>query len=211
MAVRRVVTRSGRRVRGYFPSRKTGRMVAWESQLERDALYLFEFSPGVLEFREQPERVQFATEDSSFVYIPDFELLLRDGTIRHVEIKPAAKLAKPDVAQRFTAIATHYDRIERSFQILTEENIRREPLLENLKRLAYHASRVPADALDDLVTRLSILPARTFRGASAVLGDDVSVYRLLASGRYRCDLTRTITSDSLIQPAKEHDDATLLF
>lgn len=211
MAVRRVVTRSGRRVRGYFPSRKTGRMVAWESQLERDALYLFEFSPGVLEFREQPERVQFATEDGSFTYIPDFELLLRDGSTRHVEIKPAAKLAKPDVTQRFKAIAGHYDRIGRAFQILTEEHIRPEPLLENLKRLAYHAGRLDAAALDDLVTRLSILPARTFRGASAVLGDDVSVYRLLASGRYHCDLTRAITSDSLIQPAKEHDDATLLF
>lgn len=211
MVVRRVVTRSGRRVRGYFPSRKTGRMVAWESQLERDALYLFEFSPGVLTFREQPERVQFATEEGSFLYIPDFELQLRDGTIRHVEIKPAAKLAKHDIARRFKAIASHYDRVGRAFQILTEEHIRREPLLDNLKRLAYHAGRLDAAALDDLVTRFSILPARTFRGASAVLGDDISVYRLLASGRYLCDLTRAITPDSLIQATKEDDDATLLF
>ncbi len=59
MPVRKVVTPSGRKVRGYFPSKKMGRMVAWESQIELDAILLFEFSPGVISFQEQPEKIQY--------------------------------------------------------------------------------------------------------------------------------------------------------
>lgn len=54
MLVRKVITRRGRRFRGYFPSRKLGRMVAWESLTERDVILLLEFSPGVLSYQEQP-------------------------------------------------------------------------------------------------------------------------------------------------------------
>ncbi len=50
MLARKVVTRRGRRFRGYYPSAKLGRMVAWESLLERDAILLIEFSPGVLTY-----------------------------------------------------------------------------------------------------------------------------------------------------------------
>lgn len=130
MAVRNVVTPSGRRVRGYFPSRKMGRLIAWESQLERDAILLLEFSPGVLRYREQPERVHFQLDGDAALYIPDFELELADGQMMHVEVKPAAKLEKPDIALRFEAIARHYARIGRGLRILTEAHIRRTPLLQ---------------------------------------------------------------------------------
>jgi hypothetical protein len=43
MPVRRVVTRGGRRFRGFFPSAKNGCMVPWESLLERDAITLLEY------------------------------------------------------------------------------------------------------------------------------------------------------------------------
>lgn len=211
MAVRKVVTRSGRRVRGYFPSRKMGRMVAWESQLERDALYLFEFSTGVLTYREQPERVHFPMGEEVRLYIPDFELVLEPDELCHVEVKPASKLVKPDVAQRFQAIVQHYDRIGRRFQILTEINIRHDRLLSNLKLLAYHSGRLDAAALQGFVDNLLIKPARTFKDVAAALGCDANAYRLLASGKYCCDLSRAIGPDTVIAPAQESCHATLLF
>lgn len=54
MSSRKVVTRRGRRIRGYFPSHKCGQMIAWESLLERDAILLLEFSQGVVSYRHQP-------------------------------------------------------------------------------------------------------------------------------------------------------------
>lgn len=210
MAVRRVVTRSGRGVRGYFPSKKMGRMVAWESLLERDAIYLFEFSTGVVEFHEQPARIRVPGPGGPTTYVPDFELVFLDGEVRHIEIKPSEKLARPDISQRFEGISAHYARIGHSFQILTEAEIRREPLLTNLKLLAYHSGRVTAEVLDELMTSMQILPTQTFGGASAVLGDEANIYRLIAAARYRCDLTQAITPDTQIELSGE-DDATLLF
>ena len=45
--------------RGKFPSMKVNRMIHWESLLERDAIMLFEFSPGVASYREQPFSTYF--------------------------------------------------------------------------------------------------------------------------------------------------------
>jgi hypothetical protein len=56
MRARKVVTRSGKRIRGKFPSTKLGRMVHWESLYERDAiLYLFS-PPATMRRRTQPEQ-----------------------------------------------------------------------------------------------------------------------------------------------------------
>ncbi len=202
MAVRKVVTRSGHGVRGYFPSRKMMRMVAWESQLERDAIMLLEFSLGVVGFREQPARVYFDQDGVRHQYIPDFEVELADGRILHVEVKPESKLRKPDIARRFAAITAHYSRSENGFSVLTEKAIRKEPRLSNLRLLAYHQ---PDDASSPEMTayiqKLALLPAQTVAGAAAVLGDVRAVYQLLAANEYGCDLDSPIRAESRIYPA----------
>lgn len=60
MLSRRVITRSGRHFRGRYPSRKLGRMVAFESLIERDVILLLEFSRGVLSYQEQPTRIAYS-------------------------------------------------------------------------------------------------------------------------------------------------------
>ena len=45
---RRVITRSPTRTVGRFPSLKGNCMIHWESQLERDFVYLLEFDRAVL-------------------------------------------------------------------------------------------------------------------------------------------------------------------
>lgn len=202
MAVRKVVTRSGHGVRGYFPSRKMSRMVAWESQLERDAIMLLEFSLGVVGFREQPARVYFDQDGERHLYIPDFEVELADGRLLHVEVKPESKLRKPDIARRFAAITAHYSRSDNGFSILTEEVIRKEPRLSNLRLLAYHQ---PEDAsspeMAAHIQKLVLLPAQTVAGATAVLGDVRAVYQLLAANVYGCDLDSPIGAETRIFPA----------
>ena len=65
MPVRTVVTRSGKRFRGYFPSRKLRRMVGWESILERDAIAVLEYLPTVLHYEEQPSEETYYLEDGT--------------------------------------------------------------------------------------------------------------------------------------------------
>lgn len=206
MAVRIVVTPSGRGVRGYFPSQKMGRMIPWESLLERDAILHFEYSVPVLRYEGQPMRIKFLHDGVTRLYIPDFGLEVSDVGNLHIEVKPSAKLAVGGkTAQRMTAITNHYRHTDIGFRILTENELRRQPRLTNLRLLAYHAGRLHSADRQSLVDQLSILPANTIGGAVAVLGDLKDVYRLLADGAYRCDLDCPITPTTIIHRAGKGD------
>jgi hypothetical protein len=126
MLSRKVVTRSGRGFRGYFPSKKLNRLVEFESILERDAIRIFENANEVIEYREQPTIVYYYIEGVHKKYYPDFELVLDSGQIVHIEVKPSCKLANVEIAQKYHAIDQHYlSRVEH-FVLLTELQIRME-------------------------------------------------------------------------------------
>lgn len=209
-AVRKVVTRRGRRIRGYFPSTKLGRMVAWESILERDAIFLLEFSPGVVSYQEQPALVHYADGLRMREYYPDFEVVLGCGSVVHLEVKPAKRLANPKVASKFRAVASHYAACHREFRILTEQEICRKPLLTNLRSLAYLVGRpgsvLPASA--DLLRHFT--EPRSFREVEALLDRDTTM-RLIAAGHLVCDLAKAMSGDTLISIPKGDHDAALLF
>ncbi len=204
MKVRKVVTPSGRGVRGYFPSQKMGRMIAWESLLERDAILLLEYSPAVIRYAEQPARVNFLHEGEIRLYIPDFAAEISNIGNIHVEVKPSSKLVVGSkAARRMASITNHYLQTDTGFRILTENELRRQPRLTNLRLLAYHAGRLhPADR-QSIVNRLSIQPVNTIAAAVTVLGDLRDVYRLLADGEYRCNLDCPITPGTVIHRAGE--------
>jgi hypothetical protein len=187
-------------------------MIAWESQLERDAIFLFEFSQGVLRYIEQPERVYFPQKGTPGVYIPDFQLECANGEMLQIEIKPFKKLEKPETAERFKAITEHYQRCGRRFQILTELEIRREPLISNLRCLNYHTRRMHEADIQRSVDKLRLNRVNTISAAIGVLGHIKDVYRILASGQYYCDIESDIVNETAITPSSERSNhATLLF
>lgn len=124
MQARKVVTRSGRGFRGYFPSKKLNRLVEFESILERDAIRIFENADEVIQYREQPTIVYYYTDGVQKKYYPDFELVLDSGQIVHIEVKPSGKLANVEIAQKYHAIDQHYLARSEYFVILTEHQIR---------------------------------------------------------------------------------------
>ena len=73
MGVRRI-TNGGRKVIGKFPSIKNGRMVWWESQIERDYLYLLEIDPDVVSYEEQPLKIRYYLDGEPHLYTPIFGL-----------------------------------------------------------------------------------------------------------------------------------------
>jgi hypothetical protein len=124
MQSRKVVTRSGRGFRGYFPSKKLNRLVEFESILERDAIRIFENANEVIQYREQPTIIYYYIDDVQKKYYPDFELVLDSGQIAHIEVKPSDKLANAEIAQKYHAIDQHYSSRSEYFVILTEHQIR---------------------------------------------------------------------------------------
>ena len=135
MKSRKVVTRSGRGYRGYFPSWKMQRVVEWESILERDAILLFEFSRGVVSYQEQPELIEYEFEGEIHRYYPDFEVILTNGQIIHFEVKPSEKLKSHELIKKMSAIKHHYDRMGRDFRILSSDQIQKYPRNSNLMYL----------------------------------------------------------------------------
>lgn len=210
MLARKVVTRRGRHFRGYFPSAKLRQMVPWESLLERDAILLFEFSPGVVSYKAQPTVVHYTDGVQIREYYPDFELVLDCGRVVHAEIKPADRLENPRVADKFRAIASHYALKRQEFRILTDREIRREPRFTNLRSLAYllgrqgHTLPTPADLEHHFTTA-----PRRFDDAAALLGRDTTL-RLIAAGRLVFDLDKELAGDTLISVPKGDGHAALL-
>ena len=124
MLSRKVVTRSGRGFRGYFPSKKLSRLVQFESLLERDAIKLFEEAKVVLAYREQPTVVYYYLNDEQRRYYPDFELSLTDDYVVHAEVKPKNQLLKKELMEKYIAIAKHYSSRPEIFVVLTENELR---------------------------------------------------------------------------------------
>lgn len=203
MLARPVINRYGRRFRGYFPSHRMGCMVAWESLLELDAILLLEFSWGVLSYREQPALIQYHDGQKVRDYYPDFELVLDDGSLIHLEVKPTSELAKPAIRAKYQAIAAHYQSRQHAYRIVTELEIQREPLLGNVRKLAYLSGKKSQQELPDAqaVTKVLGSDAVPFDIAERTLGREMTL-RLVAKGVLRCDLALPLSGETPVGIAK---------
>lgn len=212
MRVRRVVTRRGRHIRGYFPSTKMKRMVAWESLLERDALLLLELSPGVVAYQEQPEELAYWDEEAMRAYIPDLWASLHDERALLIEIKPSSELTRPQVKVKYRQIAEQLLAQGLDYRLLTDKEIQQEPQFSNLKQLLYRYNH-PASPLptrSQLAAAFSQTESIPLAQCLERFGSDVTD-TLIAQARLYVDLAQPLAPASLVQlPAGEHH-ATIYF
>ncbi len=144
--MRNIVNRTGfKKTVGKFPSLKMGRTVMWESQIERDFLYLLEFDKDVLLFQEQPVEILYAYKTKTGKYYPGF-YVERLSCKELVDIKPSSKLRDHENTIKFLAGDEYCRGRGWIFKVVTDEQIREEGPLENIKLLnRYAAVDVPAE------------------------------------------------------------------
>lgn len=187
-------------------------MVEWESLLERDAILLFEFSAGIKSYQEQPELIFYEQDGEMRRYYPDFSITLSNGEVIHLEVKPISKFNSADIVNKFNAVMRHYDRIGREFKILVDNNIRTEPRLTNLKRLAsvqHHAEDLTAIQLQviELFKTGSIF---TVLSLAKIIGLR-NVLLLLARGVICCNISVDFFSVvNFLHLPEEHDHESIL-
>lgn len=198
MRVRKVVTRSGKRFRGKFPSLKLDRMVHWESMLERDAIFHFEYHPLVVSYQEQPSiEIYYDKHGEQHRYFPDFRLTFRDGEDLYLEVKPARLLATKVVRDKLQAVAKRFEEQGRRFRVMTEDDIRRQPLLTNLQRLHASSKRAAQEIPDaQLVKTLSGGPLWKLANLALQLLGVHQVLRLVQSNHLQIDLEKPLTDNS---------------
>lgn len=138
MPVRKVSNRSKKNTIGSFPSLKENRMVPFESLIERDGLYTFDFEQDVLAFEEQPLSIEYEHEEKKRHYIPDF-LLKKPNCSVIVECKPIDLVDLPENCRKFDAARKWCEENGYHFQILTDAELRTGFRLENIKLLTRFA------------------------------------------------------------------------
>ena len=84
---------------GYYWSATTGGHVIYESRLELARLLLADFDPDVAAIAAQPFLLRAPVGGRVRRHVPDFLLPHADQTVQVVNVKPAARLADPAVAE----------------------------------------------------------------------------------------------------------------
>lgn len=204
--LRRIPLSRRSHVTGFRPA-STG-CVEHESALERDFVTLTLFDDAGAEITSQPVTIRFEHDGRTRRYTPDFLVRSSDGTGNLVEIKYRADLRSQwerlrpafDAARRWAAAR------DLRFRVVTESTIRvaRLDVAKRLlplrsapmdARLAATALAVAAEMVcPTFQTLVDALPANR-EAALAV------VWRLIARGRLRVDLTSPIRRDTRIVPA----------
>ncbi len=132
---------SGQKNLGKFASVKTGRVAWYEALTERDCMYLLDFDPDVISWREQPLRIRFTYRGKTHRYTPDLEVH-RGAKKQLIEVKPKHKVDSGEWDVLFRAASSVCEQEGYEFLVLTEEVIRLQPRLENVKLLWKYA-RMP--------------------------------------------------------------------
>lgn len=137
MPVRKVSNRGGNII-GHFPSLKMGRMIDYESLIERDFIYLLEFEQDVIWYAEQPLTISYQHNEKELSYTPDFHVLWGGRDVL-VECKPQ-EFAESDRNQlKFKAAQAWCAARGWTFRVITDVQLRSGYRLHNIKLLTQFA------------------------------------------------------------------------
>lgn len=172
-ASRNVVTGSRDNFTGYFPSRKNGRLIQYESLLEQRMVRLMEADKHIVEYTDQPKAKEwrdgsYRTRCSTF----DFEYVADDGTVTIVEVKPWSRVQKKGLLEEFAFARFELGKQGYNFELWTDRELNAGARLANAEILS---SSDTAFSSDELLIRL--------RSAIFQLGDRATVAQL----RYALD------------------------
>lgn len=209
---REPVSPSGGKVVGYFPSAKNNRQIAWESQLEKRACLLFEFSPAVVSYKEQPITIFYPSQGTMRKYTPDFVLLFANEQRIYVEVKPASKLKDEGLKSKLQDIADFWEQHDCYFIVITDEELNHPSRQTNLAFLRPYLRQKCCDK------SVEAAKALLQQNHKAVLSDLVEVvgtlnksYSLIAQGHIAINIDQPINQDTRLAIQQEIDNETCLF
>jgi hypothetical protein len=209
MSVRKITNKGGKKVIGKFPSLKMKSLVCWESQIERDYIYLLEFDPAVVSYAEQPLRISYHLDGKEHRYTPDFLVNRADKNLI-VEVKREEEAQKEEMLHLFRIISAICARDNYEFVVVTDTMIRVQPRLDNIKLLTRY-QRIPIHDPQYQIICYELFSKRSevrFSElvqffASRNIGKQV-VFSLLYRSVLAVDLMQPITVESVVSfPGRE--------
>jgi hypothetical protein len=116
-----------------------GRMIAFESLIERDLISLLDYEPRVAEFVEQPLTITYEDQGKSRTYTPDFQARLREGRQLLFECKPQRLVTAPDNQMKFSAARQWCQRQGWEFVVVTDAQLATGWRVKNIQLLTQFA------------------------------------------------------------------------
>ncbi|NAW67096.1 TnsA endonuclease N-terminal domain-containing protein [Photobacterium halotolerans] len=117
-----------------FVSAKMNRVLLVEGSLEFDTCFHLEYSPHIQSFEAQPVGFFYQYLNRDCPYTPDFKIIEK-GVTKYIEVKPWEKTLKEDFLLRFPAKQQKAAELGITLVLITEKQIRVNPVLNNLKAL----------------------------------------------------------------------------
>lgn len=199
---RSIFNRGNRKVIGKFPSLKMKASIWWESQLERDYIYLLEIDPTVIEYYGQPFKIRFQIGKKMHIYTPDFFVVRKDKK-QMIEIKPEKRINDPKNQNIFSSIKPICLQHGYEFKVITDKTIRLQPRLNNIK-LLHKYSRIRLLPQHQItcyefffnkkeVTFAQIEQYFQFKGIERQY-----IYSLIYKGILSVDITTLLNKDSML-------------
>ena len=200
MAVRRPNNRGPGRVICKFFSLKMGGVIWCESQLERDYCYRLEYDDGCKAYYEQPLRLSYTHQGKKRVTTPDFLADRESGHIL-VEVKSSRKANKPEFQYLVASRRLESESIGADYEVITENEIRKQPYLKNIKRLyRYRLLKVPPAFEQAIFAKFNdadeIFISDMLNPALSVRMD--TVYALLHQRKLQADLHQAVLPNTIL-------------
>lgn len=122
---KRKIQKTFRSLTGFFPSKKNGRGMAFESTLERNLFLSLEFDDSAKKYLEQPIKIEYKALDKNRSYHPDCLIEYHNARSKLIEVKYTSDLEKyaEELELKFNAARQYADKNNMDFDIFTENNI----------------------------------------------------------------------------------------
>jgi len=187
---------------GWLWSATMGRLIGYESLLERDRLWLADFDPTVSRIASQPLWMSGRDGGVPRRHVPDFLLRTETGFVV-VDVKPERMLADPRVSAALDWAGRVCAAKGWRFEVWSGAD---PVVLRNVRFLAAGRRTDPREAVLVKVAE-TLKPGMSMAEAEQASGLDRSVARgallsLLWRGSWVTDLTRPLSDKSLLTPSE---------
>jgi TnsA-like endonuclease N terminal len=155
LRARKVVSRSGVRHTGKYPSMKMGRMMQAESEHELHAFQLLDADPQVEAFYEQPFTIFYSIAGTVHSHVPDILVKIKGvATAQLWEVKETKELSDPVLQSRTQYLERKMPGMGYTYALILAESLKRGHLLKNAQRLLRFGKVAVSEAAREKARRL---------------------------------------------------------
>lgn len=165
---RRLVTRSGARVRGFHHSLRHGDSMPWETPEERGLIQALDTSPATQALVSQSVTIEIESDEGIFEYTPDVAVV-RFEQITVFECKPLDVIEGHEWSKRLSVIEAFFRSYDVNFIALPNHVKATVQVQKNIDRMIASGSRVqyPMSRRKEDWSQINAARPKTFWGVSA--------------------------------------------